>query len=520
MRNAQTVAETTIKNRPMSDFVILNVDDTDATRYAKSRILSRAGFTIIEASNGADAIAMANEQQPNLILLDTRLPDINGFEVCRRLKSDPATSSIAILQTSASFISLVDKINGIECGADNYLFEPIEPEELIVNITALLRLGLAEQEVREVDRRKDIFLATLAHELRNPLGPIRNSVKLLKTLDTNRSEKELELLDIISRQTDQMVKLVDDLLDVSRISQGKISLDMETLNVREVVEAATESTGNLITDRGHQLTVNIFAEPMWVKGDKVRLTQIISNLLTNAAKFTPAGGHIVVDVLQEEAKVLIKVSDNGIGLDESHLQNIFDLFVQHAHTEERAQEGLGIGLSLVKNLAHLHGGEIHVSSAGVKQGSTFTLELKLVSAPQNAEAPGSVDAFSESKEAPADNTKVLVIDDNEDAASTLSDLLELAGNEVRTAHSGMQGLAVATAFQPRIIFLDIGLPDMTGYEVAKAIRKTEQLNTCFLIALTGYGTEADRQMALDAGFDLHLTKPLDYEKIESINLGL
>lgn len=504
----------------MSDFLILNVDDTDATRYAKSRILTKAGFTIIEAANGADAIDLARDRQPNLILLDTRLPDINGFEVCRRLKSDPATSPIAILQTSASFISLVDKINGIECGADNYLFEPIEPEELVVNITALLRLSLAERELREVDRRKDIFLATLAHELRNPLGPIRNSIKLLKTINTSISDKESELLDIISRQTDQMVKLVDDLLDVSRISQGKISLDIETLNVREFVEAAAESAGNLILDRGHQLTINIFSEPLWVAGDKVRLTQILSNLINNAAKFTPSGGQIVVDVVKEGANVLIKVTDTGIGLDEDHVHNIFDLFVQHATTDDRAQEGLGIGLSLVKNLAHLHGGEIHVSSAGLKQGSTFTLELKLVDAPQDIVAPQDITAVAEVKETPADNTKVLVIDDNEDAASTLSDLLELAGNEVKTAHSGKQGLAVATAFRPRIIFLDIGLPDMTGYEVAKAIRKTEQLNGCFLIALTGYGTEADRQMALDAGFDLHLTKPLDYEKIESINLGL
>ncbi len=498
----------------MSDFLILNVDDTDATRYAKSRILTKAGFTIIEAANGADAIELAKNRQPNLILLDTRLPDINGFEVCRRLKSDTATSSIAILQTSASFISLVDKINGIECGADNYLFEPIEPEELVVNITALLRLSLAERELREVDRRKDIFLATLAHELRNPLGPIRNSIKLLKTLNTSLSDKEIELLDIISRQTDQMVKLVDDLLDVSRISQGKISLDIETLNVREFVEAAAESAGNLILDRGHQLTINIFSEPLWVAGDKVRLTQILSNLISNAAKFTPSGGQIVVDVVKEDANVLIKVTDNGIGLDEDHLHNIFDLFVQHATTEDRAQEGLGIGLSLVKNLANLHGGEIYVSSAGVKQGSAFTLELKLVDAPQRVQADAEV------KEVQTENTKVLVIDDNEDAASTLSDLLELAGNEVKTAHSGKQGLAVAKTFQPRIIFLDIGLPDMTGYEVAKAIRKSRQLDACFLIALTGYGTEADRQMALDAGFDLHLTKPLDYEKIESINLGL
>eukprot|EP01137_Pigoraptor_chileana_P006235 Opistho-2@50367 len=242
MKDTQPKAVEMIRNHPLHDFLILNVDDTDAARYAKSRILTKAGFSIIEASNGGDAISMANSEHPNLILLDTRLPDINGFEVCRRLKSSPATASIAILQTSASFITLIDKINGIECGADNYLFEPIEPEELVVNIKALLRLSLAEQDVREIDRRKDIFLATLAHELRNPLGPIRNSIKLLKTLNTKLNAKEFELLDIISRQTDQMVKLVDDLLDVSRISQGKISLDIETLNVRDFVEAAAESS--------------------------------------------------------------------------------------------------------------------------------------------------------------------------------------------------------------------------------------------------------------------------------------
>ncbi len=507
-----------IRNHPLHDFLILNVDDTDATRYAKSRILTKAGFTIIEASNGGDAIAMANSEQPNLILLDTRLPDINGFEVCRRLKSSPSTASIAILQTSASFITLVDKINGIECGADNYLFEPIEPEELVVNIKALLRLSLAEQDVREIDRRKDIFLATLAHELRNPLGPIRNSIKLLRTLNTSLNAKEFELLDIISRQTDQMVKLVDDLLDVSRISQGKISLDIETLNVRDFVEAAAESSSNLIADRGHQISITIWPEPLWVSGDRVRLIQIISNLINNAAKFTPSGGLITVDVTKDKQSVLIRVSDNGIGLDEEHLHNIFDLFVQHAHTEERAQEGLGIGLSLVKNLTHLHDGEIRVTSPGLNQGSTFTLELNLVEAPQHEAKPAVVEQGVQ--DLPKENTRVLVVDDNEDAASTLSDLLELAGNKVKTANSGREGLKTAEEFLPGIIFLDIGLPDMTGYEVAKAIRQNEKLGKCYLIALTGYGTESDKKNALDAGFDLHLTKPLDYEKIESINLGL
>ena len=514
MSTAQPKVVGKIRNHALSDFLILNVDDTDATRYVKSRVLSKAGFRIIEASNGADAIALAKSEHPHLILLDTRLPDINGFEVCKRLKSESATDSIAILQTSASFISLVDKINGIECGADNYLFEPIEPEELIVNIKALLRLSLAEQDVREIDKRKDIFLATLAHELRNPLGPIRNSVKLLKTIGSTLGSKEVELLDIIARQTNHMVKLIDDLLDVSRISQGKISLDIEVLDVREFVEAAAESSSNLISDRRHKIALDIPQEPLWVAGDKVRLIQIISNLLNNAAKFTPDGGLIEVKVVQDGNSALIGVTDNGIGLDQEHLHTIFDLFVQHAHTDNRTHEGLGIGLSLVENLTHLHHGEIQVSSPGINQGSTFTLTLQLVTPP-----PGELKTAVH-LDVPKANAKILVIDDNQDAASTLADLLALAGNEVRTAYSGKQGLDVAHAFRPSVIFLDIGLPDMTGYEVAAAIRRSEDISQCNLIALTGYGTESDRKMALDAGFDLHLTKPLDYEKIESLNLGL
>jgi signal transduction histidine kinase len=514
MKAAQPKAVETIRNHPLSDFVILNVDDTEAARYVKSRILSKAGFRIMEASSGAEAIALAQTEHPNLILLDTKLPDMNGFEVCRRIKSDPATNSIAILQTSASFITLGDKINGIECGADNYLFEPVEPEELVVNIKALLRLSLAEQDVREINKRKDIFLATLAHELRNPLGPIRNAIKLFKVIDTEIQPKQMELLDVISRQTDQMVKLVEDLLDVSRISQGKISLDLETLNVREFVEAAAESSSNLIIERGHAFTLNMPQEALWVSGDKVRLIQILSNLINNAAKFTPTGGDIVVDVVKQENTVSIKVTDNGIGLDQTHIDNIFDLFVQHRRTEERVHEGLGIGLALVRKLTHLHEGEISATSSGLNQGSTFTLVLKLVPAPHSEVAAETSDDAAKA------NAKIIVIDDNQDATRTLSELLELAGNEVKTANTGKEGIAVAENFQPNIVFLDIGLPDMTGYEVAQKIRSIEPIRHCYLIALTGYGTEADRKMALEAGFDLHLTKPLDYEKIESLNLGL
>ena len=514
MRDTQQNDIAMIRNHPLSDFLILNVDDTEAARYAKSRVLSRAGFRIIEAANGEDAISLAKTEKPNLILLDTRLPDINGFEVCRRLKSEVETVSIAILQTSASFITTVDKINGIECGADNYLFEPIEPDELIVNIKALLRLSLAEQDVREIDKRKDIFLATLAHELRNPLGPIRNSIKLLKALQTSFNTKEKELLEIISRQTNQMVKLVDDLLDVSRISQGKISLEMETLDVGGVVKAAAESSSNLITERSHEIQLDIPLESLWVLGDRVRLIQIVSNLINNAAKFTPSGGLIIVNVVQVENSVYINVTDNGIGLENKDLENIFELFVQHGHTTERTHEGLGIGLSLVKNLANLHSGDIRVSSPGLNMGSTFTVILETISAPEKVDKSAGIFPSAVA------TAKILVIDDNKDAANTLTELLELAGHEVRKANTGEEGLKIAQEFNPSVIFLDIGLPDVTGYEVAKMIRSIETIHNCTLIALTGYGTEADKQMALDSGFDLHLTKPLDYEKLEAINLGL
>lgn len=501
----------------LNEFLILNVDDTDAARYAKSKILSRAGFRVIEATSGNDALLAAKEQLPDLILLDTKMPDINGFEVCRRLKSDPVTQSIAILQTSASFLTTLDKVTAIDGGADNYLFEPIEPEELIVNIKALIRLSLAEHEVREINRRKDVFLATLAHELRNPLGPIRNAVKLLENKDAYSSDKQLELLGIISRQTNQMVRLVDDLLDVSRISQGKISLQIEDVNIREFIDAAVESSSNMIKERGHQLDLRISTEGLYIQGDRVRLVQIVSNLLNNAAKFTPRGGLITLEVSKQQHQLIIAITDNGIGLSQLNLETIFELFVQHGHLEDRVQEGLGIGLALVKNLTELHGGEISVDSPGLHQGSTFTLKFSLADA--SAFNPVSM-ATEQTQTQEVEISKILVIDDNVDAANTLADLLRLLGHEVETAFSGKQGIERAKTFLPKVVFLDIGLPDILGYEVAKLLRLEEATKNAYLIALTGYGTESDQQLALRSGFDQHLTKPLDYAKIQAIKLGL
>jgi two-component system, sensor histidine kinase len=330
------------------------------------------------------------------------------------------------------------------------------PEELIANIKALIRLSHAEKEIREINRRKDVFLATLAHELRNPLGPIKNSIKLLQKINPANDSKTIDLLDVISRQTDQMTRLVDDLLDVSRISQGKISLQNERVSANEFLTAAVESSARFIEERGHSIDVEISPKPLWIFGDKVRLVQIISNLLNNAAKFTPRGSVIRIKAYEHNDHLTIDVTDEGIGLTESQLESIFDLFVQHGRTEDRAHEGLGIGLSLVKNLTELHDAEIKAFSSGLKQGSTFTVNFKLASPPPETSVEVNL---SNSK---LHLSKILVIDDNIDAANTLAELLILIGHEVKTANNGIKGIETAFEFEPDVVFLDIGLPDMFG----------------------------------------------------------
>ncbi|TFW20843.1 response regulator [Massilia arenosa] len=489
------------------DQLILNVDDTDAARYAKTRILSRAGYQVIEAGTGAEAIAMARTQNPMLVLLDTRLPDINGFEVCRQLKDDPATRHILVLQTSASFVGTTDKVRALDTGADNYLFEPIEPEELIANVRALLRLGRVERELREVDRRKDEFLAILAHELRNPLGPIRSAVELLRHLDPYAPPAQENARQMIIRQTDHMVRLVDDLLDVSRISQGKITVHKAPLRLHEVVLAAIETANPAIKRGDHSLAVSLPDDDIWVEGDAVRLAQAVANLLNNAGKFTPRGGQISISALAENGEAVIRVADNGIGIAPEQKDQIFTLFAQGRHTDERVKDGLGIGLSLVRTLVELHGGTVGVSSPGAGQGSIFEIRLPLTAA-ATAAAPVQ-------DEAPAPSTKrrVLVVDDNRDSADMLASLLEFAGHEVATANDGTSALARAAEFRPQLAFLDIGLPDMTGYALAGAIRKIAGLEQIALVALTGYGQQKDRDDALAGGFNQHLTKPVSYETL-------
>lgn len=493
--------------------LILNVDDNDGARYAKSRVLMHAGFTVLEAACGSEALALAESAQPSLILLDVKLPDINGVEVCRRIKTNAATQTILVLQTSASYIRTVDKIHALDSGADNYLVEPIEPDELVANVKALLRLGSVERELREVDRRKNEFLATLAHELRNPLGTIKTSVELWRKIDPVLPELQEKTRNTIIRQTEQLARLVDDLLDVSRISNGKIVLRVEDVELKELVVTALESSTHFVESRGHSLSITLPQEDIWIRGDHVRLAQILTNLLLNAAKFTPPGGAITLTAEAVEDTLTLRVTDTGIGIASENTEVIFELFKQSEHINERVSEGLGIGLSLVRALVELHGGTVKAFSAGIGKGSTFEITVpchrQFSAATSSADAPEVLTA-----------KRVLVVDDNIDAAQTLSQLLSLVGHEVEVAYSGSQAIDITQSFLPEVVFLDIGLPDISGYDVARSLRALPEIPAFTMVALTGYGQEKDRQDALAAGFDEHFTKPLDFNKLGLLGLSL
>lgn len=498
---------------PFSESVILNVDDSEAARYAKSRILTHAGFKVIEAASGSAALYRAREDKPDLVLLDVKLPDINGLEVCRLLKADPATRAILVLQTSASYIGVADKIRALEGGADNYLFEPIEPEELVANVKALLRLGRVERELRDVDRRKDDFLATLAHELRNPLGPIRSAVELLCRLDPEVPPRQEQARKTILRHTSHLVRLVEDLLDVSRISRGKITLHQERVEVKTFIDSACESVSHLVEMREQQLTVKLPERAIWIEGDNVRLTQIVGNLLHNAVKFTPPKGMIALDAEVDGRQLVIRVKDNGIGINTGKLDLVFNLFSQDGFTADRVQDGLGIGLSLVRTLVQLHHGSVTAFSEGEGKGSIFEVRLPIFAFDRGDDQDPS-DVHEEVVAA-----RILVVDDNVDAADMLAELLTIDGHDVKVAYSGQQALERAAQFQPKYVFLDIGLPDMSGYQVATQMRDIAGMENAFLIALTGYGQARDRELAMNAGFDEHVVKPMDFAKISSLKLN-
>jgi len=624
--------------------LILNVDDNDGARYAKTRILQSAGFEVVEATNGTDALAAVKRHAISLVLLDVKLPDINGIEVCRRIKADPDSALVLVLQTSAALTGRADKIRGLEGGADNYLAAPIEADELIANVNALLRMrqtqnalrdseerfrqltdniedvfwmfsvparsleyvspayariwgrsvdtlerepaswldavhpddrahvsalwtGLRERPhyeaefrivvgdgtsrwvrdrlfpvrdgrdevyrvarvtsditrrkemeslLRAADSNKNEFLATLAHELRNPLSPIRNAAALLGATGAGAAERQARAREVITRQVDHLAHLVDDLLDVARISEGKIVLRKEEVDMNGVIAQAIETAGPLIAAREHRLEVIQPAHQVWVAGDPVRLAQSMGNLLHNAAKFTPKGGHIKVSVQLDGDLVRIAVQDNGIGIAEDNLPRIFGMFAQAAVPPDRAPEGLGIGLSLVSRLLEMHGGHLSATSPGIGMGSTFTVELPVLrTSTQQQPAP----AANEGGQARQGGRRVLLVDDNIDAMEMMAFLLAEMGYEPHTTADASGIIELALAQRPDVIVLDIGLPNVDGYEVARMLKQHPVLKSTRLVAHTGYGSPEDRRKAHEAGFDAHLVKPAELDDLEKALQG-
>ncbi len=379
-----------------------------------------------------------------------------------------------------------------------------------------LEKQIAQQAMSLADeaRSKDQFLAMLSHELRNPLAPIRSAVHLLKLQRGKEMDHvEREALDIIDRQVGSMTELVSELLEVSRVINGRIHLNLRPVDVHQVLEHAIQTVAPLFVKYRHTHVLNACPDPLWVHADPRRLEEVFVNLLTNAAKYTPEGGHIEVACSSSEEQVCIKVKDDGIGMQAEMLPHVFDLFTQADRSLHRSSGGLGIGLSLAHRLVALHGGSITAESAGLGEGSTFTVKFPLIAAPDSVEPNEPV-----IQEAAVDGMRVLVVDDNVDMATILTSMLRHKGYTVRTAYTGPEGLRIAQEWAPRIVLLDIGLPGLDGYEVARRLRIDPDRSTTRLIALTGYGQGSDIALTREAGFDAHLVKPYSFDELEQLML--
>jgi signal transduction histidine kinase len=613
----------------MSKPTILNVDDYAPARYARTQLLRAWGFEVKEAGTGAEALRLAALEQPALVILDVQLPDMDGFEVCRRLKRDQDGATLPILHVSATFTSGTHQALGLDGGADGYLVEPVEPAVLRATIDALLRVRRAERalvtltrqwqatfdgiadgivvlgpdlrivrcnaaftrlfgpgdlvqrplgelwdqssdavppfvrvwksarrevgdvshgsrwfrltidpvsedgvmlsavcfvseitearrleherqnrfdleqqarvEAEAATRAKDDFLAILGHELRNPLMPIAMAVRALQA----RAPADAEIArtcEVVERQVRYLTRLVDDLLDMARLTRRKLQLSIERVDLRDVVADAVEATRQRVEARQHRLTVRAPEAPVWVNGDPVRLAQIVVNLVTNAAKFTPPEGNVAVMLTREDQQAMLTVRDDGIGMSPETLPTIFDPFTQGEQVVEHAERGLGIGLALVRGLVEAHGGAISVSSEGPGRGSEFVVRLPVRDAPSTARV---------TPEAPQlhAGARVLVVEDHADSREMLAQMLSLEGHDVTAVADGAQAVEIAQASRFDIAIVDIGLRGMDGYEVARRLRLALG-DAILLIAVTGYGQAEDIEQSRAAGFDAHVTKPI------------
>jgi two-component system CheB/CheR fusion protein len=370
---------------------------------------------------------------------------------------------------------------------------------------------LAEEKIQEAVRRRDQFLAMLSHELRNPLGAVVTATALLAD-GKSTHEGARRLLSILQRQSAQMARLLDDLLDASRVTQNKIELRKKVLDLRAVSKDAADAVRSLMDARGIEFVTELDEAPLWVDGDPARLQQIQANLLNNAAKYTPRGGHVKLTASREDNWAILRVIDDGVGIADDLLENIFELFVQSKRTLDRSEGGIGVGLTLVRSLVTMHGGDVVATSDGIGKGASLTVRLPLT---KRSLRDDSTHPRSRATALPK-NARIAVIEDNVDSCAMLCELLEMTGYECVFSHDGKHGLELITRTMPHVAIVDVGLPEMDGFEVAQQLRNDPRTRDTFLVALTGYGQPADRARALESGFDEHIVKPIEPGKLLSL----
>jgi signal transduction histidine kinase len=564
---------------------ILLVDDQPARLLTYESILSELGQNLVSARSGLEALEKLMKQEFAVVLLDVSMPDMDGFEAARLIHEHPRFEKTPIIFVTGVHVSELDRLTGYKVGAVDYVSIPLVPEILRSKVAVLVELYLKRRELRELnrtlalanqrlaaanttlqaektreletlnrvlqranteleqanhtlqsevaeraraelalkqaDRHKDEFLAMLAHELRNPMAPILNAVGLMRKKPLHDPQLKWSR-DVIERQVGHLSRLVDDLLDVSRITRGKINLAREPVSLAALVSRAVETVYPLITERGHEFTLDVPGDPVSVYGDPLRLTQALGNVLSNAAKYTEPGGRIRMVARLAGGNVEIRVTDSGIGIPAPLLPMIFDMFTQLNHRSGRPQSGLGIGLALVRKLLEMHGGTVTARSEGEGLGSEFVITLPVV-AEESARPPPVSDLHASPEDQPASEDaapqirrRILVADDNSDALESLATLLELGGHEVFSAANGALALESAERHLPEVALLDIGMPKLDGYEVARRIRAQPWGRGITLVALTGWGQDSDRRRSGEAGFDSHLVKPLDLDKLTEL----
>lgn len=514
---------------------ILLVDDQPAKLLSYEAMLGQLGENLIKANSAKEALDHLLKNEITVVLMDVSMPDIDGFELAEIIRGHPRYQKTAIIFVSAVHLTDFDRLKGYQTGAVDYVSVPVIPELLRAKVSVFTELyrktreterlnreleqrvsertaeleaasagqqALAEQ-LREADRRKDEFLALLAHELRNPLASVRNAVGVMRTKETTDPDL-VWCREVIERQAEQLTRLVDDLLDVSRITQGKIKLRKESLDLTEVINCAVETSRPLIEEQGHHLEITLPEAAISLDGDLTRLTQVVGNLLANAAKFQNEKGRIELRVEANESLAVITVRDWGIGIAPEMLTTVFELFRQGELTLDRSQGGLGIGLSLVKSLVEMHGGTVAAVSEGLGLGSEFVVRL-----PCRREVHTVTPVADPIVEPPngMPRQRILVVDDNQDAADSLAMLMKLRGYDALVAYDGTTALEMAANSRPSVVLLDIGLPGMDGCEVCRRMRELG-LTDMRIIAMTGYGQEADRERSREAGFDVHAVKPV------------